>query len=71
MKVRRLSIFFEFLVFGILMGVAEDLIAVKLSTGVSITVHTVIIITLVAIPFAIIGELLVDRLNRPTIKKRK
>lgn len=58
---KRLEVFLEFLIFGIVMGVAEDLIAVKFATNEPITWHVIIIVTLVAIPFAIIGELVVDR----------
>ena len=45
------------------MGVVEDLIVVTLATGEPITWRIVLIITLVAIPFAAIGELIVDRIN--------
>jgi len=63
MNKKRLEIFLEFLIFGIIMGVVEDLIAVTLATGEPITWRIVLIITLVAIPFAAIGELIVDRIN--------
>jgi len=68
--VRRLELFIEFLIFGIVMGVVEDLIAVTLVTGAPITWRAIVIITLVAIPFAAIGELIVDRIEF-TGKKRK
>jgi hypothetical protein len=58
---RRLEIFVEFLLFGVVMGVAEDLIAVYLSTGEPITWHIIGIVILVAIPFAVIGEIIVDK----------
>jgi len=45
------------------MGVTEDVIAVYLVTGVHITWRAIFIIILVAIPFAIIGELIVDRID--------
>jgi hypothetical protein len=70
MDERRLGIFLEFLIFGIVMGVVEDLIAVTLVTGATITWRAIFIITLVAIPFAVIGELIVDRIEFPR-KKRK
>jgi len=63
MNKKRLEIFLEFLIFGIIMGVVEDLIVVTLATGEPITWRIVLIITLVAIPFAAIGELIVDRIN--------
>lgn len=62
-KLQRLELFLEFLVFGIVLGVVEDLIAVKLATGHVITWGTVGIIILITIPFAIIGELVVDNID--------
>ena len=62
-KWRRLELFLEFLIFGIIVGIIEDIIAVKLSTGEPITWKIVGIIVLVAIPFAVIGELIVDRID--------
>lgn len=67
---KRLEVFLEFLIFGIAMGIVEDLIAVTLVTGEPITWRTIFIITLVAIPFAAIGELIVDRIEF-TRKKSK
>lgn len=67
----KLEVFFEFLVFGIIMGVVEDLIAVKFATGEPITMKMIFIIVLVAIPFAAIGELLVDRVQFFNGKKKK
>ena len=62
-KWRRLELFLEFLIFGIIVGIIEDIVAVKLSTGEPITWKIVGIIVLVAIPFAVIGELIVDRID--------
>lgn len=62
-KWQRLEVFLEFLIFGIIVGVVEDLIAVGLVADVPITWHVVGIIVLIAIPFAIIGEILVDRID--------
>lgn len=58
---KKLEVFLEFLIFGIVVGVAEDLIAVKIVTGEPITWKIVGVVILVAIPFAFIGEVLVDR----------
>jgi len=58
---KRFGIFAEFLIFGIVLGVLEDVIAVTLATGETITWRTLGIIILVAIPFALFGELLVER----------
>ncbi len=71
MNKKRAEVFLEFLVFGVVMGIVEDLLAVTLTTGAAITWKMILIITLVAIPFAAIGELIVDRYDLITIRKRK
>ena len=58
---RRLEVFLEFFVFGMVMGVVEDLIVIKLVTGASLTWEVVGIVALVVFPFAVLGELIVDR----------
>lgn len=63
MKAKKLEVIFEFLIFGIVIGIAEDLIAVKVTTGEPITLRIVGIIVLIAIPFAIIGELIADNID--------
>ncbi len=63
MSHNRLELFLEFLIFGIAMGVTEDLIAVYLITGQPITWRAILIVIAVAIPFAAIGELIVDRIE--------
>ena len=68
---QKWEIFLEFLIFGIVMGVIEDIIAVSLSTGAKITFRTIVIVTLVAIPFAAIGELIIDRTPWLFSKKKK
>ena len=60
---RRTEIFFEFFIFGVLMGIVEDLIAIFISTGEPISLKIVMIASLVAVPFAGFSELIVDRLN--------
>jgi len=49
------------------MGVAEDLLAVVLATDAQITWKVIWIVIAVTIPFAIIGELIVD--NKGPFKK--
>jgi len=71
MNWKRLEIFLEFLIFGVIMGIVEDLIVVTFATGEPITWKIIGIITLVAIPFAAIGELIVDRIELIPRKKRK
>jgi len=63
MNPKRLEVMFEFLIFGILIGIAEDLLAIKLATGQPITLRIIGIIILIAIPFAILGEIVADRID--------
>lgn len=60
---KKLEVIFEFLVFGIIVGVIEDVIAVKTVTGEAITWKAIGIIVVVAIPFAILGELVADNID--------
>lgn len=57
------------------MGVIEDLIAITLVTKDPITWRTFIVATAVAIPFAFLGEYIVDRKHlipvRPTEKEKR
>lgn len=57
---KRLERFIEFLLVGVIMGVVEDLIAVRLATGEPITLKVIGVVFLVAIPFAAFSELIVD-----------
>jgi hypothetical protein len=68
---KRLEVFMEFLIFGIVMGVVEDLIAVTLITGSPVGWRGIFIIILVAIPFATIGELVIDRIEFLRKKTKK
>ena len=69
---RRVEIFLEFLIFGLVVGIIEDLIAIKLVTGEPLTWHIFAIAGGVALPFAVLGEVIVDRKNIiPVFKKQK
>lgn len=61
MEKKHIERFLEFLLVGIGMGVVEDLLAVKIATGAVIDLNVIIIVTLIAIPFAAFSELIVDR----------
>lgn len=69
-KWKRLEVFLEFFIFGVIMGIAEDIIAIYFATGAKITWHVVGIAALVAIPFAIIGEYIVDKTDFTIILKK-
>jgi len=70
MNPKRLEVAFEFLIFGIVIGIIEDILAVKLVTGQSITWRAIGIIILIAIPFAIIGEIFADKIDFVKIYKK-
>jgi len=63
MNLKRLEVFLEFLIFGIIIGITEDLIAIKVVTNELITWEVVGIVFLIAFPFAVIGEIFVDRID--------
>lgn len=69
-KWRKIEVIFELLIFGIIIGIMEDLIAIKLTTGAPITLRVIGIVILIAIPFAIIGEVIFDRIDFAKIFKR-
>lgn len=50
----------EFFVIGLAMGVTEDLLAIHFATDAKITPHVFKVAFLVALPFAVISELVVD-----------
>lgn len=50
----------EFLVIGLLMGMAEDLIAIAFATESTINPKIILVVFLVALPFAFISEVVVD-----------
>ena len=50
----------EFFIVGLVMGITEDIIAVSASTDAPITWKMILIVTIVAVPFAVISELIVD-----------
>jgi len=67
---KKWEIVFELLVFGIIIGIAEDLIAIKVATGEPITLKVIGIVILIAIPFAILGEAIFDRIDFARIFER-
>jgi len=50
----------EFFVIGIVFGVTEDFIAIKVAAGATSTLDTIKVAFWVALPFAIFSELVVD-----------
>lgn len=58
---KHLEVFLEFFVFGVVMGVVEDLIVITVLTGQPFSWQVVGVVFLVTLPFAAIGEIIVDR----------
>lgn len=69
-KWKKAEVILELLIFGIIIGVLEDLIAIKLTTGEMITWRVVGIVLLVAIPFAFVGEVVFDNIDFAKILKK-
>ena len=51
----------QFFVVGLIMGITEDLIAIKFATDARITWQTIRVAFFVALPFAVVSDLVVDR----------
>jgi len=71
---RVISRLIEFFFIGLVMGIVEDLLAIHFATDAQITLQTFKVAFLVALPFAVISEFLVDlklfqRVLRRYIKK--
>ena len=62
-KYKKAEVFLEFFIFGVLLGVTEDLTAFHFAVGEPITWHVVLVVIAVAVPFAFVGEYIVDRLD--------
>jgi hypothetical protein len=62
-KYKNWEFFFEFLIFGVLLGVCEDLIAFHFSVSYEIDFFVVLTSLFVAIPFAFISEIIFDKFN--------
>lgn len=60
MERKHVERFLEFLTIGVFMGVIEDLIAISLVTNEPVNPKMIIVVLLVAIPFAAFSELIVD-----------
>jgi len=57
MKLKRLL---EFFVIGLVFGIIEDLLAIALTTDAKLEWSTVLVVFFIALPFAVISELVVD-----------
>ncbi len=68
-KYKKIEVFLEFLIFGVILGIIEDLIAFSFSVGESITPKVILFAAIIAIPFAFLGEVIIDRIDTKLIKK--
>ena len=59
-KHRVLAHLIEFFIIGVAMGVSEDLLAIHFATDAKITWHVFKVAFLVAFPFAVISEIVID-----------
>ena len=69
-KWNKIEVIFELLVFGIIIGVIEDVVAIYFATGEQITWRVIGIVVLVAVPFAFLGEVVFDNINFAEIFRR-
>ncbi|ELY60832.1 hypothetical protein [Natronococcus jeotgali] len=60
MNAERLKRVLEFFVIGIVFGVTEDVLAVLFATDADVTPGVVAVVVLIAIPFALLSEIVVD-----------
>lgn len=60
----------EFFLIGLVLGVTEDLIAITLATNKAIDLRVIVIAFLVAFPFAVFSELVVDHEKFKRFMKR-
>jgi len=75
-RAKKIEVTFEFFLFGVIIGIVEDIVAVKVVTGEEITWEVVGIIVLIALPFAILGEIFADNIDfskyiRPYLKDKQ
>jgi len=71
MNLKRLEVFLEFLIFGVIMNLVENLIIISLVTDARISWSMIGISFLVIIPFATIGELIVDKSDLINTKEKR
>lgn len=69
-KWKKWEVVFELLIFGIVIGITEDLLAIKLATDQPITLKVIGIIIIIAVPFAVLGEVIFDRIDFSKIFQR-
>ena len=56
----RLKRLLEFFIIGLVFGVTEDILAVLIATDAELSLDIVVVVVVIAIPFAVLSELVVD-----------
>lgn len=69
MERQNVERFLEFLLIGVGMGVLEDMIAIQFATDAVFTVEMILIVVVVAVPFAAFSELIVDNGEFLTLRR--
>lgn len=67
----HLELLLELLIFGIFVGTIEDVLAIVIVTGASITWHTIGMVVLISVPFAVLGELVFDRIDFASMLRKR
>lgn len=71
MKQHFVARFLEFFVVGLIFGIAEDILAIMIATEAKFSWDMLWIVALIALPFAIFSELIVDgKFLLPLFKKK-
>lgn len=70
MKRRHFYRFLEFFIVGFVLGITEDILVIHFATDAVITIKVVYIAALVALPFAVFSELIVDWKHVDFVHKR-
>jgi len=71
MKRQYINRFLEFFLVGVMMGMAEDFLAIVFATDAKINTRVLIVVFIVAIPFAVFSELIVDWRHFKKIRRLK
>lgn len=69
MQKKNVYRFLEFFIVGFLMGITEDIIAIRFATDATITPYVILVAAVVALPFAVFSEIIVDRTHIKFLKK--
>ncbi len=69
MRFKNFRRILEFFIIGLVFGITEDILAVLIATDAEFSWNIVWIVALIALPFAIVSELVVDRIHFDKIRR--